>query len=163
VLFADSSSSNLLIVNPGAVTSGLVNGGHGVLELASASDAGSLVGFNSTTITNFGTLQFDSGAKWTVVGNTSASGLGTIAITGFTTNDTIDLTGFAATSETFASNALTLTNSAAQHGTLHIQGATFTSNNFLLSSYDAAPAPRSRSARHRQAWATRCPAPIRTR
>ena len=36
------------------------------------------------------------------------------AITGLAAGDTIDLTGFAATSEYFANGALTLTNSAAR-------------------------------------------------
>jgi hypothetical protein len=134
VLFGTTSTSNRLIANPGATFAGRIGGGTGVLELAAGNgSAASLGTFGSGGITNFSTLQFDPGANWTVVGNTSASGLGTIAITGFTSNDTIDLTGFAATSDTFANNALTLTNASKGTATLHIQGA-FSSSNFALSS-----------------------------
>jgi len=73
-----------------------------------------------------------TGASWTVSGNASASGLGTLSIGGFTVNDMIDLTGFAAVSETFAGNALVLTNGGA-HATLHIQGA-FSSGDFHIAS-----------------------------
>ena len=113
--------ANRLIADPGAVFTGNVKGGGGVLELASAASAGTLSGFG-TSITNFSTLQFDAGAAWTVSGNDSASGLGTIAITGFTNGDTIDLTGFVAVSETFASNTLVLTDDGGAHDTLHDPG-----------------------------------------
>ncbi len=132
--FEATSSANRLIAVPGAKFVGGVNGGTGALELASAASTGTLANFSSAGITNFDTLTFDVGAKWTVVGNTSASGLGTIAVIGFTLGDTIDLTGFAAVSETFGGNALTLTNAATAHATLHIQGA-FSTSNFTLSSY----------------------------
>ncbi|HEY7580750.1 MAG TPA: Hint domain-containing protein, partial [Acetobacteraceae bacterium] len=111
-----------------------IGGGTGVLELAAGNgSAASLGTFASTGITNFSTLQFDPGAKWTVTGNTSPSGLGTITITGFTSSDTIDLTGFAATGDTFANNALALTNASQGTTTLHIQGS-FSSSDFALSS-----------------------------
>lgn len=65
-------------------------------------------------------------------GSSAASGLGTMAFTGFTAGDTIDLTGFGfstATSKSFVSNTLTLTSSASAHATLHIQGS-FSSSSF---------------------------------
>jgi hypothetical protein len=133
VLFNYTSTSNRLIAEPGAVFTGNIHGGTGVMELASAAGAGTVSGFG-TGITNFNTLQFDAGAKWTVTGNTASSGFSTIAITGFTAQDTIDLTGFAAVSETFANNALVLTDAATAHATLHIQGA-FVTGDFQLSSY----------------------------
>ena len=108
---AYGAASYRLIVDPGAVFVGTVSGGAGVLELATGSSAGTLDGFG-TSITNFSTLQFDPGADWKVSDSTSANGLGTMAITGFTAGDTIDLPGFAAVSETFSYNALTLTDSA---------------------------------------------------
>jgi hypothetical protein len=123
--------ANLLIADPGAVFAGKVNGGGGVLKLASAASAGTLSGFG-TSITNFSALQFDSGAAWTVSGTDSASGLGTIAITGFAGNDTIDLTGFVASSDTFANNTLVLTDAIGAQDTLSIHGA-FTSSSFQLS------------------------------
>ena len=134
VRFNTINIANRLIVDPGAMFVGEVKGGTGVIELAIGNgSAASLGSFSSIGITNFNTLQFDSGARWTVTGDTSAAGLGTLAITGFTAGDTIDLTGFVATSETFASNALVLTNTLNSHATLHIQG-TFTSNSFSIAS-----------------------------
>jgi hypothetical protein len=67
-----------------------------------------------------------------VQGNDSASGLGTIAITGFTYGDTIDLTGFVAVSETFSSNNLFLTDAGGAQETLAIQGD-FATGGFGLS------------------------------
>jgi antigen 43 len=109
VKFAAGYVTNRLIADPGAVFTGKINGGGGILELASAASAGTLVGFG-ISITNFTTLQFDAGAAWTVSGNDSASSLGTIAIADFANGDTIDLTGIGlATAETFANGVLTLT------------------------------------------------------
>jgi hypothetical protein len=132
-----AGSANRLIADPGAVFTGNVNGG-GVLELASAASAGTLSGFGAATndITNFSTLQFDAGAAWTVSGTDSASGLGTIAITGFADNDTIDLTGFIAVSDTVRNNgldnALLLTDASGDQVTLNIEG-TFSPDAFQLS------------------------------
>jgi hypothetical protein len=126
-----AGSTNRLIADPGAVFTGNVNGGGGVLELASAASTGTLSGLG-TGITNFSALQFDAGAAWTVSGNDSASGLGTIAITGFADGDTIDLIGFLADSETFSNNTLVLTDTGGAQDTLSIQG-TFTSGSFQLS------------------------------
>jgi hypothetical protein len=123
--------ANRLIADPGAVFTGNVSGGGGTLELASAASAGTLSGLG-TSITNFSTLQFDAGAAWTVSGNDSASGLGTIGITGFTIGDTIDLTGFLASGKTFANNTLVLTGGVDGPDTLNIQGA-FTTGSFQLS------------------------------
>jgi hypothetical protein len=134
VLFDSNAGSSRLIVDPGAVFTGkiisLANSTN-VMELASGSSAGTLSGFDGSSITNFATLQFDTGSDWTVAGNSATTGLGSIAITGFTIGDTIDLTGFVAVSETFASNALTLTNASNAHATLHINGS-FSSGNFAL-------------------------------
>ena len=124
-----------LIDNPGAVFVGTVNGGSGgtaVLELASGSSAGTISGLG-TSITNFTSLVFDAGARWTVQANASAAGLGTLAISGFSDNDTIDLSGFVAVDETFADNQLVLTNASSAHVTLGVQG-TFTTSNFALAS-----------------------------
>jgi Ca2+-binding RTX toxin-like protein len=82
-------------------------------------------------VTNFTSLVFDAGSRWTVAGNDSASGLGTLGISGFAAGDTIDLTGFAAVSETFASNSLVLTAGIGNHATLAIQGG-FSTADFLF-------------------------------
>jgi fibronectin-binding autotransporter adhesin len=123
--------TNRLIVDPGAVFTGSLSAaGITTLELASAASAGTLTGI---AITNFTSLVFDTGAQWTVAGSASASGFGTLGITGFTFGDTIDLTGFAAVSRTFASDALLLTDSADAHVTLAIQSG-LTTANFQISS-----------------------------
>ena len=110
VTFGKYANNYRLIVDPGAVFVGDVKGAGGVLELASGSSAGSLSGIG-TSITNFTSLEFESGSQWSVSGN--ATGLTAMsAITGFTAHDTIDLTGFAAASESFGNYALTLTNTA---------------------------------------------------
>ena len=134
VKFAAGYVTNRLIADPGAVFTGKINGGGGVLELASAASAGTLVGFG-ISITNFSTLQFDAGAAWTVSGNDSASSLGTIAITGFANGDTIDLTGIGlATAETFANGVLTLTSGSNTY-TLDIEGPGLSgTTDFALSS-----------------------------
>ncbi|HEX4368574.1 MAG TPA: Hint domain-containing protein [Rhodopila sp.] len=122
-----------LIDDPGAVFIGSIFGGTGgtaVLELASASSAGTITGLGGS-VTNFTSLVFDSGAQWTVAGNDAANGLGTLGIGGFTIGDTIDLTGFVAVSDTFAGNALVLTNGVGDHESLNIQGA-FATDNFRL-------------------------------
>jgi hypothetical protein len=137
VRFDSNAGSSRLIVDPGAVFTGNIisrANSTNVIELASGSGAGTLSGFDGNGITNFAGLQFDTGADWTVKGSSAASGLGSIAITGFTIGDTIDLTGFAAVSETFANNALVLTDASNAHTTLHIQGS-FSSSNFVVASY----------------------------
>ena len=133
VSFYYQSTANRLIADPGAVFSGYVFGGTGVLELAVGNGyAGSLSDLGGA-ITQFTTLQFDPGVQWTLVGDTAGLA-GTVAIDGFTGNDTIDLTGFAAVSETFAGNALVLTDAGSAHVTLEIQG-TFATGDFQLASY----------------------------
>jgi hypothetical protein len=71
-----SSGNDLLVVNPGAVFVGKADGGSGsnTLELASAASAGTISGIG-TSFANFGTINVDSGAQWTITGsNTIASG-----------------------------------------------------------------------------------------
>jgi hypothetical protein len=100
---------------------GGVAGGRGTLELGAAGGTGTLTGLGSG-ITNFSALVFDGGARWTVGGSDTSTGFGGISISGFGNGDTIDLSGFVATSSTFASNALTLTSAINAHEILHIQG-----------------------------------------
>jgi hypothetical protein len=115
-----------LIVDPGASFSGAVYGGYGVLELASAASAGTLT---ATHFTNFATIAFDAGAQWTLAGNTAALN-GTIV--GFGTADMIDLTGFAATKDTYTSHGLVLTNASNSHTTLHMSGGGLTTASFHI-------------------------------
>ncbi len=133
ILFNATSAPNRFINVPGATVTGNIiaqPGGTDIIELTSAASTGTLSGFG-TSITNFDTLVFDSGAQWKVSGN--SAGLGGLVIQGFAQGNTIDVTGFNAVSATFASNALVLTNAASAHATLRIQG-TFATSNFQLAS-----------------------------
>ncbi len=103
--------ANRLIVDPGAVFSGLVTGGNAIggsvvstIELAAGVVAGAVTGFG-TGFVDFGAIAIDPGASWLIGGDTVGLG-GTIS--GFAPGDTIDLTGFVATGKTFTSNVLTL-------------------------------------------------------
>jgi hypothetical protein len=119
-----------LIDDPGAVFVGSIYGGSGgtaVLELASGSSAGTIIGLG-TSVTNFTSLVFDASAQWTVEGNDSANGLGTLGISGFTVGDTIDLTSFTGINRTFASNTLIVGDGVGDYETLHIQGSFSTAN-----------------------------------
>ncbi len=119
VTFRYVSTSNRLIVDPGAVFDGNIRGGDGIVELAPGS--GTISGFG-TSITNFSSLQFDQGANWNVVGQIGSTGLSTIAISGFDNGDTIDVINFVAQSATFASNTLTLTSAGGAQETLQMLG-----------------------------------------
>jgi hypothetical protein len=83
----------VLVVDPGARFNGMVDGvtaASSALELGTG-NGGTLAGFG-TSIVNFGSITFDTGAEWTIAGNTSRlSGV----ISGFAQVDTIDLTGSA--------------------------------------------------------------------
>ena len=148
--------TNKLIVDPGADFNGTVIGGgtatmtlnvdpathdgtavsigntsgSSTMELASGTSRGTINGLGSQYI-DFASLVFDPGSKWTVKGNDQANGLGTLGISGFTFGDTIDLTGFVATSRSFADNSLVLTNVGGTHATLGIVGS-FTAGDFLI-------------------------------
>jgi hypothetical protein len=129
------TGNSRLILDPGATFSGAVVANAAFsdeLELASSASAGTISGLG-TSITNFTSLVFDAGADWTVAGNDSASGLGTLGIAGFAKGDTIDLTGFVAVSRTFSSNVLVLTDGSNNHETLHI-ASTLSTSNFLVQS-----------------------------
>jgi hypothetical protein len=67
--FAASSSANRLIVDPGAVFSGSVNGNGGVLELTAGIGSIGLIG--SSSFSNFQTLTDDAGGDWTLTGSNS--------------------------------------------------------------------------------------------
>jgi hypothetical protein len=126
---------NRVIVDPGAVFVGTVSGGtasDATLELASSASKGTLSGLG-TQFTNFGTLAFDPLASWLVVTNT---GITSSIIDGFIAGDTIDITGFTATSiSTLTGNkGIVLTNSGGTHETLSFGGSIsnfgFTSGSF---------------------------------
>jgi hypothetical protein len=99
--------ANRLIADNGAVFVGELDGGNAVgtppdsvLELATGS--GTVGDF-----TNFGSIAFDTGAAWKISSSIQALAEGEV-ISGFTTGDTIEITGVNDTGGTFAGGQLTL-------------------------------------------------------
>jgi hypothetical protein len=130
------TGGNRLILDPGYHLGGTVvgstsAGATNTLELGSAASTGTLSGLG-TSIINFTAIQFDTGAGWLLGGNIAGLAAGTIG--DFTIGDTIDLTGFAAVSETFSNNAsLVLTDTLSNTVTLGIQGS-FSTGSFAIGS-----------------------------
>src|SRR5205823_2638943 len=71
---AFGSADDLLVVSPGAVFNGIVDGGGGnnAVELAAAGSAGALSGLGSNFV-NFGSLTVDPGATWQLSGSNNVS------------------------------------------------------------------------------------------
>ena len=104
-------AANRVIVDPGAVFSGAVDGGNTVgssifstLELAAGS--GTLAGIGSN-FENFGSIVFDPGAQWSISGGTAALAGGE-TIAGFSPGDIVDIVGVTETIENFSSGTLSL-------------------------------------------------------
>ncbi len=117
---------NLLRVDPGAAFGGTVDGGNtlgaasvSTIELASGASAGTLAGLG-TAFTNFGAIQFDAGARWSISGPAAAL-TGGQSISGFAPGDTIELAGVSDTIAGFAAGKLTLAGAAPL--TLDLPGA----------------------------------------
>jgi hypothetical protein len=126
--------ANLVVVDPGARFRGLVDGGGAVsstLELGSGAATGTLSGFGSQYI-NFGTLTFAQSAQWLFEFSTAHTpGI----IDGFVQGDTIDVTGFTATSiSTLAGNTEVVLTSGSTQETISFGGSIsnfeFTSGSF---------------------------------
>ncbi|MEI7709921.1 MAG: Hint domain-containing protein [Rhodospirillales bacterium] len=85
--------ANRIVVAPGAVFLGAVNGGNGVLEFTSSATTGTVTGLGSKYL-NFSALDFDAGAHWTLGSdNTIAFGVtvetgGTLTLNNSTFADT---------------------------------------------------------------------------
>jgi hypothetical protein len=107
--------ANRVVVDPGAVFAGAVDGGNtigaaavSVLELAAGSDT--LAGVGSSFV-NFGSIAFDPGAGWKISGSTAGLAGGEV-IGGFTIGDTIDLAGVSETINSYAGGTLSLVGTA---------------------------------------------------
>lgn len=130
---------NDLVVDPGAVFSGVVSGGNPIgsaaistLELASGAFAGTLSGIG-TQFLDFGSIVFDPGADWFVSGNTAGLA-GTIS--GFAAGDTLQLTGVTETGFSYVDGVLTLTE-ASGGATIDLSG-TFALGQLQVSNVDGA-------------------------
>ena len=122
-----------LIVSPGAVFAGTVDGGNTTgsatvttLELTAGAVPGTLAGLG-TAFVNFGSIVLDAGAAWTVTGGTAGLA-GTIA--GFAQGDTIEISGIASTGFTYANGVLTV-NETSGFARLNLPG-TFTTASFAV-------------------------------
>jgi hypothetical protein len=126
-----SGSNELLVVDPGAAFNGLVDGGNTIgatststLELAAG--AGTFGGAGAS-FTNFGSIEFDSGAAWKLIGAPAALAGGQ-TISGFAKDATIEITGVTDSIDSYSAGTLTLTGSMPL--TLLLPG-TFSTGDFL--------------------------------
>ncbi|MCB8875455.1 Hint domain-containing protein [Acidisoma silvae] len=130
VAFADGVANDL-VVQSGAVFVGqVIGGGSGSrLELGAETSGttGTLSGIGGQ-ITAFNTITFDNGDAWQVAG--TFAGFGGETVTGFTSGDSILLTGVTGVSSSINGSALSLTSggttenltfTALEAGTLHVQ------------------------------------------
>ncbi len=130
-----AGQADRVIVSPGAVFVGAVDGGNTIgatvvstLELASAASTGTLSGIG-TSVVNFGSIVFDAGSQWFLQGN-AAGFAGTIA--GFAAGDTIEIAGINATGSNYAGGVLTLTTGSGTTS-LSLTGASpFSTGNFRV-------------------------------
>jgi len=121
-----------MVVDPGAVFIGTVDGGGGsdVLELAAGTGDRTLSGLG-TSFANFETVVFDANANWTVTVDNTAAFTGMIS--GFAAGDILDLTGKAATGATYAGGVLTVQNGGTIVAAFNLAGS-YTSADFSLGS-----------------------------
>ncbi len=118
-----------LILDPGASFAGSVVADaslSNLLELASAATSGSIAGIGDA-LSGFGTIAFDANASWSITGSSAGIASGE-TVSGFILGDTIELTGFAATGDTFTGAGLVLAGTGGPK-TIGIQGA-FTTASF---------------------------------
>jgi hypothetical protein len=136
-LFIDSGKVNGSVVfGTGAATLEVESGASFSTGVSAGADTSAILELGGTTpfaltgigtsFTNFTTLAFAAGATGTLAGN-SAGLAASQLIEGFTIGDNITLTGFAATSDSFASaNKLVLKNSGGTTETIDLVGFTST-------------------------------------
>ena len=127
------TAASMLVIEATAVFNGQVAGNGTNDTLALDGYGGTLNGFG-TQFTGFETLSFASGASWLVSGDSAGLG-GSVQIHGFLGGDTLDLTGIAANTASFASNVLDLfNNTGTLVAALNIVDSTHTSADFALRS-----------------------------
>jgi hypothetical protein len=128
------SIAGTLIVDPGAVFNGEVAANASVndtLKLSGTQSGGASITLG-TQFTNFSTLSFAFGAAWTVDAGTGAAPSSGLAINGFTTADTVDVTNLNPTQVAGEFNPTTDKLTTTSDGTLHFNG--ISGGYFLFSS-----------------------------
>jgi hypothetical protein len=113
-----------LMVEPGAVFNGLVAANASVkdvLELSGIQAGGTPITLG-TQFTGFATLDFASGAAWTVDAGAAAAPSSGLTINGFTMSDTIDVTNLTPAQVAPDFNFTTHVLTVAGDGTLHFTG-----------------------------------------
>jgi hypothetical protein len=129
------SVASTLVVKPGAVFNGQVAANasvNDVLKLSGVQSGGTPITLG-TQFTNFSTLTFAAGADWTVDAGTGAAPSSGLAITGFTTTDTIDVTNLTPAQVQADFNPSTHTLTTTSDGTLHFVSVPFNGESFLFS------------------------------
>ena len=134
------SAASLLVVDPGAVFAGAVDGGSTagsafVSTLEFAAGTGTMEGFGST-VSGFGRIRLDAGADWLLAG--SASGLGGgETISGFAPGSTIELAGTSETYAAFSGGYLTLSGGTTLDltGAAHVNVATLAGSTFITACF----------------------------
>ena len=118
------AAASTLVVDPGAVFNGHVVANASVtdvLELSGTQAGGTAIKLG-TEFTNFSTLTILPGAAWTIDAGAHAAPSGGLAINGFTTSDTIDITNLTPTQVEADFNPATDVITTASDGTLTFKG-----------------------------------------
>jgi hypothetical protein len=121
-----------LILAPSAAFAGAVQANASyanLLELATGSGTCTIFGLGDT-VSGFGTIAFDAAATWHIAGDAASLAAGQ-GILGLAVGDTIELTGFVETGDTFTGAGLVLSGSGGPE-TIGIQGS-FVTGNFNVS------------------------------
>jgi hypothetical protein len=129
------SVASTLVVKPHAVFNGQVAANtsvNDVLKLSGVQSGGTPITLG-TQFTGFHKLDFASGAAWTVDAGKGAAPNGGLAIDGFTTSDTIDLTNLTPALAQGDFDASTHTLTTTSDGTLHFVSVPFNGESFLFS------------------------------
>ncbi len=86
-----TGAGDTLVVDPGAVFNGTVNGGSAANMLELAAGTGTIAGLG-TAFSNFGTVSVDTGATWSLTGSNSAAGFLDNGIVSIAAGASLDVT-----------------------------------------------------------------------
>ncbi len=138
VSLQDSLTSSRLVVEPGAVFIGGIDGGQtatpfsATLEFGAGS--GTLGGFG-VSISHFGAITLDPGAHWLLAGN--ATGVAAQPVEGFAPGSTLELTGTVESYVTFSGGKLTLSGGTtlALPGAASVRVSSDSANTFITACF----------------------------